>query len=184
MPVITNHVNSESHARTRVFLSHLILFTVALAGPFCPALHGQDIRIRVLDGRNGRPVINECVNVWVGSARGPSVLIPTDKNGTALIHLAAIGVKGAADRHAPACNGMGATDPTLTYSDTIAITSDYYILCQAHPPDSPALTFSVKKVLQSGDATANHCGKIEGSPKPGELIFFVRPPRWWESMRR
>jgi hypothetical protein len=145
--------------------------------------HGHDIRIKVLNGRNGRPIVHECVNVWVGPAHGAAVVVPTDNDGIALIHLAAIGVDGSPGSRVSACNGMGAIDPIFTYSDTIRITSGYSMPCQAHPPDSPWLTFSVNKVLQSGDATANHCGKTEASPKAGELIFFVRPLHWWEALR-
>jgi hypothetical protein len=75
-------------------------------------------------------------------------------------------------------------EPTVKYADTIGITSGGYMPCQAHPPDSPVLSFSVEEVLRFGAVTANRCGSVEASAKPGELVFFVRPLRWWEKLKR
>jgi len=38
----------------------LMLVLVGLAGP---SLYGQEIHIRVLSARNGKPITNECLNV-------------------------------------------------------------------------------------------------------------------------
>jgi hypothetical protein len=32
--------------------------------------------------------------------------------------------------------------------------------------------------------TDNDCGKATASPKPGELIIFVRPLTWWEKLKQ
>ena len=166
------------------FARPLLFLTVMLAGPFGAALRAQDIRIKVLDGRNGHPVTNGwCVNVWVGKERGPMLLIPINKDGIALLHLTDKDSEVSVQNHGSACGGMGLIDPVVKYADTIRIIPDNGMLCQAHPPDSPWLSFSVKKVLQSGDSTTNVCGKIEANPKPGELVFFVRPLTWWERMK-
>jgi hypothetical protein len=34
---------------------------------------------------------------------------------------------------------------------------------------------AIKKILESGVVAGNTCGKFRAEPKPGELIFFVRP---------
>ena len=52
------------------------------------------------------------------------------------------------------------------------------MLCQLRKPDDSWLAmtdFSTKKVLEEGIVTANTCGKATASPKPGELVIFVRP---------
>lgn len=164
-------------------LRHALLLLV-VAGLQSPLLRSQEIRIKVLDGRNGRPISSECVNVSLGSAPDSSFLIPTDKDGIALIRLAGKDTGENVRRHSSKCNGAAVLEPIAKYSDTIKVTGDYYIPCQPHPPDSPFLSFSTKKVLLSGDVTENHCGRIEASPKPGELIFFVRPLHWWEGMKK
>ena len=117
------------------------------------------IRIRVLDGRNGRPIGDERVNVLFDAERSAR-LVPTDRSGVAVVNLGS------------------------EHLDVIRITSDYYVPCQPHPKDSPFLSYSVKEVLQSGIASSNFCGKIEGSPKPGELILFVRPRSFLERLRQ
>jgi hypothetical protein len=134
---------------------------LALTAVFCTGttLFAQEIRIRVLDGRNGRSIRGERVNVLFDAQRSAS-LVPTDQSGVAVVNL----------------DG--------DHLETIRITSDYYVPCQPHPKDSPFLSYSVKEVLQSGVASSNSCGKIEGSPKPGQLILFVRPRSFLERVRQ
>ncbi|PYV31779.1 MAG: hypothetical protein DMG22_15605 [Acidobacteria bacterium] len=162
----------------------MFFLTLILASPFGTALHAQDIRIKVLDGRNGRLVTNECVYVYVGKNVDP-LEIPTNNDGMALLHLtnrdSATSIQHG---DGPACRA-GVVDPIVKYADTVGITSGSgrYMLCQRHQPGRLDLRFSVEKVLKSGDSTANVCGKIEASPNPGELIFFVRPATWWERMK-
>jgi len=167
-----------------LFARPLVFLALVIAGSFGTALRAQDIRIKVLDGRNGRPIADECVNVWVGKGDVSSLLIATNKDGVALLHLTDRENEISSRNDRSACGGRGVIDPVVKYADVIGITSEHYMPCQAHPPDSPALSFSVKKVLQSGDFSANACGKIEATPKPGELVFFVRPLHWWERMKR
>jgi hypothetical protein len=159
-----------------------LLVSIA-AGSLAPNVRAEDIRIKVLNGRNGHQVIDDCISVWVGSSPDNGIGAPTQKDGAVIVQL-------ARDRPTISrptrgvCNGLGAVNPVLQYGDTIRITSNYYMPCQPHPPNSPWLSFSTEKVLQSGEVSANYCGKIEASPKPGELIFFVRPLHWWEAFRR
>src|SRR5579862_7769741 len=62
-------------------------FFVLVTGLCVPAVKAQDIRIKVIDARKGRIVSDECVNVWVGKNTVGAILIPTDKDGVALLHL-------------------------------------------------------------------------------------------------
>jgi hypothetical protein len=39
-------------------------------------------------------------------------------------------------------------------------------------------------ILNSGVTTSNTCGKVRIKAIPGELLLFVRPPTFWEAMRR
>jgi hypothetical protein len=156
---------------------------ILLVGAIASMARAQEIRIKVLNGRNGRAMANECVNVWVGPVRGPALLIATNGDGIALLRLTANRAEESPGRRTSACGGMAVAEPTVLREDTIEVTSATGLVCQPLPPDSPALTFSVRKVLDSGDASANVCGKVEVSPKPGELIFFERPRTFWERLR-
>ncbi len=137
------------------------LLAALLAGLFGTILHAQDIRIRVLDGRNGHRVTNERLNVWIGPERGEALLLPTNKDGVAELHL------------------------DNKHGESIEVESNLYVDCRPYRKDAPRPSYSVQEVLQSGVVTQNACGKgkIEASPKPGELIFFVRPLHWWEGMK-
>lgn len=44
--------------------------------------------------------------------------------------------------------------------------------------------FSTEDILQHGVVTANSCGKATASPKPGELVLFVRLPTNREAWRQ
>jgi len=151
---------------------------------FAPAVKAQDIRIKVVDGRNGRLKTDECVNVWVGKSTVIAMAIHTDKDGVAMLHLTDDESKISTQDHNPECGDFGVTNPVVKYADTIGITSGAYLPCQAHTPDSPRLNFATREVLENGVATANVCGKVRLSPKPGEMIFFVRPLTFWERWKR
>lgn len=158
--------------------------SILVAGMFVTNAFAQEIRIKVLNGRNGHPVANECVNVWIGPVRGPALLLATDGDGVASLRLATNASEENPGHRTPACGGTAVVDPVVAREDTINVTSATGMLCQAHPPDSPALSFSVPRVLDSGDSTANVCGKAEASPEPGELIFFERPRSFLERLRQ
>jgi len=54
-----------------------------------PNLCAQEIKIKFVDGRNGKPLGNTCVNVWVGHDRKEATAIPIDSNGIATLRLTA-----------------------------------------------------------------------------------------------
>lgn len=148
---------------------------------FVGMVHAQDIQIKVLNGRNGHPVTNECVNVWAGSRRGNSVILPTDQHGIVEIHL---GKQRADANTRQGCNGLASVNSVLNYADTLEISADYYVDCRPFKKRPPWPAYSVRAIVQSGIATENTCGKFRAEVKPGELIFFVRPVHWWEAFRR
>lgn len=171
------HRNSKARWRPLPMLMLLLSCSASF-------LHAQEIRVKVLDGRNGRPIRGECVNVWAGHGTVSPLLVPTNKNGVAEVHLTTKASELNTQQSGKACGGWGMIEPTIMHTDTIEITSGRYMPCEPHPANSPRLSFSVEKVLRSGATTTNACGKIEGHPQPGELIFFVRPLRWREKLKR
>ncbi|MGC0775442.1 MAG: hypothetical protein WB543_21085 [Candidatus Acidiferrum sp.] len=174
----------------RLFRKSLLgLFLAFLSGLGGAALHAQTISIKLVDGRNGRPMADKCINVWVGDRAAPQsrpfLETQTDKNGVADLRLTGQGAEINNQNQQLACGLQGVIQPVVKYGDTIAIGSDY-MLCQARLPDGSwqALEgFSTKDALQSGIATANTCGKATASPKPGEVILFVRPLTLWEKLK-
>jgi hypothetical protein len=164
----------------------LLLIRTMIAS-LSPLLHAQEIRIRALNGRNGRPISNECLNVWTGTSRGEHIVAATGENGIAVLHLTDTELQAEAG-----CPGW----PTRARmeADGIILSGDRYVACQEYskltpgePPTDPLRimpSYPIKSILQSGVGSSNTCGKFRAEPKPGELVFYVRPRSFWERMRQ
>jgi hypothetical protein len=112
--------------------------------------------------------------------------IPTDNNGVARLRLT--DRDGEIDIHNrwKGCGEFGVINPVVKYDDSFRINAGY-VLCQPRTPDYSWLAMtdlSTKQVVQQGRVTTNTCGKATASPKPGELILFVRPLSWWEELKQ
>ncbi|HEV2233150.1 MAG TPA: hypothetical protein VGV68_07080 [Terriglobia bacterium] len=110
----------------------------------------------------------------------------TDNNGVITVRLTKEDMEINTQTQRLACGLSGVINPVVKYGDTISIRPGF-VLCQPRTPDYSWLAmvdFSTKKVIQSGSITANTCGKATASPKPGELIIFVRPLSWWEKLKQ
>lgn len=170
------------------------LFVLSLSVPIVLALSGaplraQTIQLKIVNGRNG-PVADRCMDVWVGDrsnpSSGPLLETQTDKNGIIGLRLTHDDGKTNDESRRLACGLTGTINPISKYGDTISIRAGY-ALCQPRTPDYSWLAradFSTEEVLQHGVATANTCGKATASPKPGEVILFVRPLTWWEKLKQ
>jgi hypothetical protein len=135
-----------------VVFSLASLMVVAIA-----SLGAGTIRVHTVDGRNGKTITNERVQVWINERKGALNLVPREN--------------GIAEFEAPA----GAS---------IRIESNLYMDCRPFAKAAPRPTYSADDIKNSGLATPNICGKAKAEARPGELIFFVRPLHWWEVIRR
>lgn len=119
----------------------------------------EQITIRVVDGRNGHPIIDEKLQVWFNRQSGSAMSISTDKQGIAQVDAPS----GAA----------------------LLLSANLYVDCRYSKQTGPERpTYPISDILRTGVLAANTCGKLKLSPTPGELIFFVRPEHWWEGMKR
>ena len=129
----------------------------------------QEVRIRVLDGRNGRPVRDEInVDFFENDERGIDIghrhnwrwLTPrTDKDGVIQVRLE------PTDKYIT-------VEPAETIDGRLKRKERPDLL---HPPLS-----SVAEIIHSGIVLENHCGEVQAVPGPGELVFFVKPLHWWQ----
>src|SRR5215475_11295261 len=84
-------------------VSLLLLLGAALFG------NAQNIRIKLVNGRNGRPMANSFVNTWIGIERKDAIPIATDKDGVAWLSLthkdAEVNTQSGAERSrsSPSC---------------------------------------------------------------------------------
>lgn len=185
--------------KTKIYAANLgalfwiALLTIDLIGFAGPVLHAQEVHIKVLNGRNGRPITNECLNVWIGPSFRENLIAPTNNEGVVVLRYGDGNVTAEAVT-AHTCNGMAVLGPKRLRNgmDAIAISGDYYVPCQEYgklDPDKLNLglgnmpSYSIKKILDSGVSGANTCGKARAKAKPGELILFMRPLTFWEKMR-
>ena len=170
----------------------LLLFTVASRAqsigtqPLAtPKPKAETIKIRLVDGRSGRPMAGKAsyVNVWVGTERKDAIVIPTDVNGIASLNL----TFNTAEINIPPDDSGPAVvaNPVVKYDESFSINVPY-VLCQSHGGNYSWLKImqlSTSRVLQEGIASANTCGKSRVDAKPGEVIIFVRPLTWWEALK-
>jgi len=179
--VATREVLSRTQSRGQIAVIALSMVLGLLSVP----LKGQEIRIRVLNGRNGRPVANECLNVQLVPSRYSGLVIPTDKQGVATLRL-----DGDPDNLGKGrCKGAAVPYPSLKPVGSIRTFPDWYVDCQPYEHvgsyhNSVPIYYQVREILDTGIVAGNVCGTFRGEPQPGELVLFVRPAHWWEAIRR
>ena len=162
-----------------------VLLVFSLVSASGTLLYAQTIGIKIVNGRNGSPLSGKCVNVWVGHERKEALAIPTDSNGVATLRLTHKDSEVDVHNQWKACGYFGVKDPVVKYSDSLEINVGY-VRCQTQTADYSWLSqteFSMEQVIDHGVVTPNSCGKATASPKPGEVILFVRPLTWWEKMK-
>lgn len=163
------------------------MLIVVLVGLFGMGVHAQTIRIKLVNGKNGHPIAEACVNVGVGTKHNAAgIAIPTDKDGVASFSLTDDNATINTETKWKACGYFGVVNPVVKYADSIRINIGY-VSCQPHAPDHSWLlmmTFPTKDLLQSGVVTANACGKATASPDPGEVVLFVRPLTFREKLKQ
>jgi hypothetical protein len=160
--------------------SLLLLLGIALFG------NAQSIRIKLVNGRNGRPMVgaSSYVNVWVGGERKEAIAIPADENGVARLQL----TLNPSEVNIPNSKNKGSVvvdHPVVKYDESFRINAPY-VLCGPRGGSYSWLelkNFSTKEVLDHGYTSANTCGKVTVSPQPGDLIIFVRPLTGWEKLK-
>ena len=172
-------------------LALMIVFVVLSA-----MVHAQQIRIVVLDARNGKPVPFECLNVSLGVWHGADILARTDQSGVATITMDATHISANPVTGRP-CQGISETKTIANAEQltTLSVVPDWYVSCQyskkqvkdpvwlAESPAQRIPSFFIKEVLSKGAVAANSCSKLSPSPKPGELVLIVRNRTFWEGMK-
>jgi hypothetical protein len=160
----------------------ILLLLVSSSGAL---LRGESIEVKLVNGQNGLPVAHTCIDLGVDHV-DHMLAIPTDKDGVARFSMTDNAVEMSTQKHWEKCGSWGVIDPIVQYTDTFGIHVGY-VLCQFAKPDQSWLArmkFSTKEVLQHGIVMANTCGKVTASPKPGEVILFVRPLNLWEKLKQ
>lgn len=122
-----------------------------------------DISVQVLDGRNGKPIPNQRVLVFVG---GSSEAVKSHAEHTDL----------TTDK-----DGVGTLRVHPDQTQWIQVWADARVLCYPDPNQS---SFSVDAIMSAGVVTPNSCSGVTKDPAPGHLIIFARPASFMEKMKR
>jgi len=125
----------------------------------CPA-KSETLRVQILNGRTGKPVANEHVNLF----RNGDFAAPSGDHNNPGFTTDADGVL-AVSQIAPE-----------THLFTVAV--DWHRPCAKN-----YLPFSVQEIVSKGVVSENNCKpKLERSAVPGTLILFVRDETFFEKM--
>ena len=131
-----------------------------ITAPAEPAPDSQVYRVRVVDGRNGSILPNAHLRLWYDDAAGPGYVLATDKHGVALM---------------PEPVGLPVR---------VLISPTDRIDCRKLQESEPAPGYNLQDIAAKGVSAENHCGDTPARSRPGELVIFVRPLRWYEGINR
>ncbi len=124
--------------------------------------------------------------MWVGNEHKDAMAIPTDKNGVARLRLTDNDAEVTTAAGWEGCGGFGVINPIVKYKPFIEV-NVAYVVCEPRGTDFSWLKlkhFSTERLVREGFVTANTCGKLTASARPGALIIFVRPLNFWEKLKQ
>ena len=141
---------------TRLIATKVCPFAILLSVIGC--LGAETVRIHVENGRSGKTITDEQIQVWVNARTGTALNLIPGRDGVAVLE-------------APA-------------GSSIEIESNYYKDCRPFEKGAPRPKYSIDEIKHVGVVARNACGKLNSEAKRGELLFFVRPIHRWEGMKR
>jgi hypothetical protein len=136
--------------------SLLALVLAIPLGLFSSSLHAQSVSINLeaINGKDGKPMPHQRLLVFMGDSQEDvrfhkySQDVTTDEHGNAVLQI-----------------------PKATIQ-WMQVFVDYRTLCQAEPNRR---SFSLAKIVGSGEATPNDCSSVRKDLKPNQLVVFARP---------
>lgn len=130
----------------------MVVFVSLVLSASGKTLSAQAIKIKLVNGKSGRPIVNACVNTWVGTKRKDAMAIRTDKDGAASLYLTDKDAEVSIQSQPKSCGDFGVVHPIVKYADAIRIVAGY-VVCQPRAPNYSWLAtmeFSTKQITQQG----------------------------------
>lgn len=144
---------------TRAIQLGVLLACIALSAVWPGRLFGQDVtvRVRLINGKNGKPITDENLNVWVNDAKDSQLFRP-DHDG--IINL------------------------RVARTDVLSFASNIDVTCHPYGKDEHSKRkYRVGEILDHGISDDNRCSKkVHVEATPGEFVFYERPRtllEWW-----
>lgn len=115
-------------------------------------------RVLLINGHTGLPVAGGHVLLWYNDETGPGYTALTDAQGIALMP----------------------EPPAMPVR--VLISAPNLLECRHHMPGSPPEGYNFQAIAHTGLSTGNTCKGPMVRPVPGELVFYVRPPHWYDGI--
>lgn len=118
----------------------------------------RKIVLQLLNGKNGKPIRDENINVWLGNVQS----WPTaDSQGEVML------------------------DFSHAQPSEIRVMPNYRFDCRfkADAMGGRSVKYSLNEIITKGIVGENLCGKISALPRPGVLTLFVRPRTFFEKWK-
>lgn len=137
-----------------------VLLTCLATIPLWPrplVIQDVTVTVRLVNGKNGKAVTDENLNVWVNSEKDSQLFRP-DHNGIIKLRVA--------------------------NNDVLAFASNIQVTCHPYSRDERSIRrYDVSEILAHGLSDENLCSKkIRVDARPGEFVFYERPRtllEWW-----
>ena len=148
-----------------VFVSVIALFLAPRMQAIQEAVQSSSpktITVRLLDSRNGKPMISNPVEIWVDRDRSHIVSTQTGSDGEATVLL-----------------------PEGTSTVSIYAQKDGWYLhrCDlAKDTSKPAPFYGLDQIVSNGLAAPNRCSRRVAAVRPGAITLFLRPQSFWGKM--
>lgn len=97
-------------------------------------LRAQTLEIKLVNERNGHPMSNSHVNIWVGPERKRTMVIPTDKDGIARLRLTDIDDEVDLHIRERSEGGDVVIDPIVKYDKNLRFNVPF-VICYPHVQD-------------------------------------------------
>jgi hypothetical protein len=137
--------------------------TLLFASPLA-AIAQQTLRVQILNGKTGKPVANENVNLFRAGDFGD---LAGDRN-----------VRGFTTD----AEGMIKTSDIAPNTPSFYVFVDWHRQC-TNKDKVNRIAFSLQEIFATGVVSENACKpKIERSVTPGTLVLFVREETFFEKM--
>jgi hypothetical protein len=169
----------QEKARSRIHsslgsLTLLTLCCILLTSISGRAQADRSITILMLDSQSGKPIATSELQIWTGKS------LASAKTAGISPHY----VKPRADSTAEKTFADG--------ENVFSVHAQYgpanwgYVNCDGLKDHSHngERWYSIAEVLSSGIAAPNHCSRQKAVAKPGQFVFFVRQPTFWEKFQQ
>ncbi len=147
-------LDSLSRAIRLVRRTLFVIIILTMGATSSRAALGQSIVVRLVNGRNGKPIAKVRVYIGFDDLKGKPLDLKTDTNGE--IRFDAHGAR------------------------TFQVHAVGVVACGEQPIGAPYPNFSIDEILKGGMLTENDCGHLNEEPLRGKLQYFVRPATGWQ----